>query len=451
MFDPLSPCTLWRRTAARQRRSVATCAVAWAVTLFSPQLWSQDNVSPSTPAASEHRHSDDPRALRVTREYAIQRAARHGPELGPARASLRGAAEVQRRSRSLLTTPPRLELALGPRFGTDRGLDASVGVWQDFPLSGVGAARRRVANARRLAADLAIEDAQTSAALSSGLAWVEARLARELVQLNSRRLAEAEQLERLTRTRHEAGDATAGAVASARALVGAARASVVDAEGQKFAAEAGLAYALGLAAERRTEAVGSLDRDAPGSSEAAALAAVRRHPRLRRLSADAQTLSELSEKTRAEGVPGLGVGPSVTREATGDWIVLGRVSVPLPVVNSHTFEVAEQRRTALVARAQVRREEARLRSRARVLFHELGHARSVRDALKRDALAPARLALKEALLRYQTGKTELSEVLTARRALMEVEERRLLAAADAQVAELRLRAATGSILQGETQ
>ncbi|HMR74560.1 MAG TPA: TolC family protein [Polyangiaceae bacterium] len=451
MLDRLSPHPRLVRTVCSWRRHVVMCALVAAGTMYAPPSWSQEKQQAPSHSASGHDELASAGGLRVTLQYAIQRAVRHGPELGPAQASLRGVTEAQRRSRALLTTPPRLELALGPRIGGERGLDASAGLWQDFPLSGVGAARRRVANARRLAADLEIEDAKTSAALASGLAWVEARLAREFVKLHSRRLSEAERLEQVTVTRRDAGDATAGQVASARAIVGAARAAIVDAEGQRFAADAALSYALGLGPERRIEAVGSLERDGPTASEASALSAVQSHPRLRRLTADARTLTEVSEMTRAEGVPALAVGPSVTREATGDWIVLGRLSVPLPVVNSNAFEVAEQRRTALVARAQVRRERARLQSQARVLFHELGHARRVRDALKRDALAPAQAALKEALLRYQAGKTDLSEVLTARSALLEVEERRLMAAANAQIAELRLRAVTGKILQGGSQ
>ncbi len=385
------------------------------------------------------------RAVQISLQLAIERGSKRSPELAPSRAATRASKRSQRASEQALSSPPRLELAAGPRLGADRGLDASVGLWQDIPLAGIGASRQRAAQAMALAARFQLQDAELQAALAAGLAWVDARAARELLSIRLKGQRAAEQVAQFTAARLAEGAATAGEMALARSLVGSAKAQVLDAEGRLFSAHVELAYCLGMDEERALDAVGRLDQDGVKISEARAFASLKRSPRLRQLAAEAQVARAAAEQSRAEGSPQLSVGPSLTREGTGDWIVLGRVSFPLPVVNPKALETAEHLRAAAVANARWGRMSRRLKRALHLLFHEREHARITRDALATGAVEPARVAHREALSKYSSGKSNLGDVHVAQRNLLDAEERWLLAAADARASELRLLAVTGDL------
>jgi outer membrane protein TolC len=389
--------------------------------------------------AGEHEHDPlrSPTASRVTFHRALQQAAWHAPTLAPARASRAAAVELERHARALFVRPPELTVTAGPRFGAETGLDASATLLQPIALGAVGNARSRVAAARRDAARAEFDEARARSVLAAGTAWIEARVAAELVRVRNDGLREAEALDGLAESKLVSGVATAGERALARSLLGSARAALLDAEGRRFVAGAELAFHLGNP-EATVEPSGPLEDDGPDVSEADALAKAARHPRLRRLDAEARAFAELSAQSRAEGGPVLSVGPSVTREGNGDVIVLGHVSVPLPFVNPNEFEAAERGRHTLLVRAELTRERQRLRSEVLIALHERLHARRVRDALTRDGMRPARVALDEATRRYDEGKAPLGEVLAARRALTEVEERRIEAAGAARLAEITL-------------
>ncbi|MEZ4233066.1 MAG: TolC family protein [Polyangiaceae bacterium] len=383
--------------------------------------------------------------LRVSLAYALKRAAKSSPELGPSRAAQRSAQRSREASRQWLSSNPRLELAAGPRLGADDGFDASIGLWQDIPLAGVGESRQRYADARAVAARFMLRSAELEAALSAGLAWVDARVARELLRIRQESVNSAKQLLEVTQTRFATGAATAGDHALARSIHGAAKAGVLDAEGRRFSADIELAYAVGANAERALEVIGKLDVDGKEFSEAEAFARLASSPQLKQLAAEAKAARAAATQSHAEGSPQLSLGPQVTREGTGDWVVLGRVSLPLPLIEPRRLESAEHRRTANVALAEYQRVQRGLRREVHLLLHERKHARRTRDALARDAIEPARVALSEALLKYSSGKSTIQEVNVARLNLLDAKERWLLAAADARATELKLLAITGRL------
>jgi outer membrane protein TolC len=327
------------------------------------------------------------------------------------------------------------------------GVDASAMLLQPVPLAGVGAARSRLAAARRDASRGELEEARAGAALGAGAAWIEVRVVGELIRARTGGVREAEALDGLAEARFASGAATAGERALARSLLGTARAALLEAEGRLFVASAELAFQIGRP-EELFEPAGPLDLDGVAVSEAEVLVRAARHPRLVYLEAEARAIAEGIEQVRAEGRPTLSVGPSITREGNGDVIVLGHVSLPLPLVNPNEFEATDRIRHALVARAELARERMRLRTEALVALHERFHARKVRDALNADGVGPARVALDEATRRYREGKAELGEVLVARRALIEVEERHIVASGAARLAELRLLAVMGRLVPG---
>src|SRR6185369_16214406 len=108
--------------------------------------------------------------VRLDVETVMRRAAEVAPSLGPPTTAVRGAREQREAADVLLPTPPRLEFALGPRFRNAAGdtrLEASLGAWQDFSLSGVGSSRERLAQATSVEAErrlgLAVIDARSAA------------------------------------------------------------------------------------------------------------------------------------------------------------------------------------------------------------------------------------------------------------------------------------------------
>lgn len=393
--------------------------------------------------------ASDPEPAGHTLLATMVRAARTSPELGPNLAGERAAAATRRAIPTALSRPPQLELSVGPRRSAsgDHGVDATVGLWQAVPLAALEENRRAVSRAGVRAARSATAAARHDIALTAGLAWVECARARELLELRKRSLRSAERLARLTQRRVRVGAEDEAEQARADVLVGQARAAVVEARGQRVAAEIQLNYLLGEHDTRAVASTGGL-RD-PLPPPPPAQSAREAHPRVK-LARDRARRAELEiGRVRAAQSPTLSMGPSVTREATGDWIVLARINVPLPVVDTARFAVARQKESAARARATASLEQRRLRAERELAEHERRHARETRDALERDAIAPARRAAAAEAARYRSGKGSFDSVARAHRALLEARERWVDAAADAVRAELRWRHASGRLLPKE--
>lgn len=384
--------------------------------------------------------------LRLDLAEAMRRAERNAPEIGPRRAALAGSRDVESAAAGVLATPPRVELAVGPRWHgepSSAGLEVSAGVWQDFPLGGYLATRRRLARSLGTESRARLEVARHDARLGAALAWLDARLAAELVEIRRRSLADAREILRIASARVRAGSAAPAEETMARSVVGRARTELLDVEGRRFVAETRVRHLTGIAPGTPIELAGALD--------AADRLPVRRScasPDIAAADAAARRGALDGELTRAASRPVLSIGPSVTREGTGDWIVLGRVSLPLPVVDPAAVEVARARTQADVARAEaaaLRRVVARERTLA---AEERRHAREVRDSLVRGVLGPAREAVRQTLVQYAAGSVDASTVLAAQRELLAAEERWAEAAAEVRRADLTLARVLGCRIGG---
>ena len=146
--------------------------------------------------------------------------------------------------------------------------------------------------------------------------------------------------------------------------------------------------------------------------------------------------------------PSIGIGASYLREGTGDQIVTGIVSVPLPIVSPGAFEAARQRAYEDTATAMVARARAEVARDVRLALHDREHWREVRDALRSQALQPMREALRLARVQYDVGTHDVSFVLLARQRLVATEEQLARVAAEVQRADIRLGRATGRLMEG---
>lgn len=376
---------------------------------------------------------------------AMRRAAQAAPALGPRRAALSSSRDVVTSADRVFATPPRLEVEIGPRFRTNEGttgFDATLGVWQDLPLGGLGNARKAWATALTDEAGARLRVTLHDVRAQAALAWVDARLAQELGRIRRASLVNAEAIVKLANARARAGSVSPAEEATARTVAGRARADVVDAEGRRFVAETELRHLTGVrAGELRV--VGPLDVE--GKPVALADARTRRaQPDALALDAAARRSERTTELIHAGGKPSLALGPSVTREATGDWIVLARLAVPLPFTNPASFDTARARSDAIVLRAEARRLRAELERELDLASEERNHARELRDILRKDVISPAKEALRQALLQYEAGSIDTAAVLTAQRELLSAEERWAEACADVRRADIRLMRFSGS-------
>ena len=381
-------------------------------------------------------------ARQLDLDTTLRLAQTRSPELAAGRAAVRSSANVEKVGRSALQRPPRVELSAGPRYrGVSReyGLDATLALWQDFSLGGYGSARESYAQAYGAEAQKRLDVARREAAAQAGLAWIDARLAREIERIRRGSLNDARELLRIAKARVRVGQSAPSEEALASSLLGSARARLLMAEGRRVSADAELCYLLGLPPEQPLETVGALDApDLRVDAQATHRRALLAHPGLVAARARAETRERAAGLALSAGKPFLSVGPSVTREGTGDWIVQGRVAFPLQIVNPNALEAAQARSEAAVARAQVSRARARLERDLRLALHERKHAREARDALATGAVVPAREALRQAKLQYEVGSAELPLVLGARRELDRAQERWAEAAADVRRSDVQL-------------
>ncbi len=399
----------------------------------------------ATPEARAQSATSSVRARPVVLDLnaAVRLARAQSPTLRPSHAALSAADGVARAARSVLHTPPRLELQAGPRIqhGAARqiGPEVSVAAWQDVSLGGYGAAKRELSGAISREASAAARLAEWDAAARAALAWTDARLAIELQRMRGDALRDAVELLRVAEARVRSGRSDPGEAALAQAVLGSARAAALDAEGRRYIAEAELRFMTGLAAGAMIEVSGEFEvKDEPLPADAVFALARAAQPDLLLAAASAARRARDAELTYASGKPFLAVGPLVTREGTGDWIVQARVALPLPLVNPAAFEGARARSDALVAEAELEEQRARLEAELRAALHEREHARAVRDAFRDGALQPARLALDVAAKQYAAGRAELPAVLGARRELLDAEQRWAEAVADVRRADIRL-------------
>jgi cobalt-zinc-cadmium efflux system outer membrane protein len=319
------------------------------------------------------------------------------------------------------------------------GVDTTVGVYQEFSVGGYGKQLSKYADAATARADANIELAQRDALVRAYLAWLDALQARELLKLRIEALEEIREVSRIAEARLAAGRSSPGEAALAKALVGSAEASVLSARGSITQADAYLRYVCGIELHRPLEISGVLDAPPLDIDEQSIRAKVLRvAPDLKSARAEANTLSQSAILGRAGSKPFLQLGPSITREGTGDWVFLGHVRMPLPGVDPAAAENAERKLSAHIAKAKVTvLEQAVLRD-VEVALHEREHALKTRDLLLHESIEPSKLAAHEARLQYEAGRSDLVSVITSRRELYDALEKWIRAAIDVQRADARL-------------
>lgn len=405
-------------------------------------------VALTTFSAARPAHTQAATELVVTRATALRMGAERAPVVREARAPLAASAGVRDAADSPLPYAPRATAFAGRRTGAfGSGFEIGGGVAQDLSVHGLGGARREAASAFDLAARTELERARLQGAAAALLAWLDLLEAQQLARLRARSREDAEEIARVANARVGRGVAMPAEASLAAAELGAAQLGERDAEGLLFETRAALKLALGLPAEAAVSAAGDLEGDygppppAPRQEHPASTAA---------RSQIAVARAEVNV-ARAVAAPPLSVGINYAREGTGEQLMTGSVTLPLPILEPTRFDAARQQAHVLSAEARAARVRDELAHDTALAQHDRSHSREVRDTLSVNVLVPLREAVRVARAAYQAGTQDAMGLLLLRQRLLTAEEQLARAAADVKRADVRSELARGTLLDQGTR
>jgi outer membrane protein TolC len=387
-------------------------------------------------------HQETAAGLKLGLLSAMALAERQAPELREPEAERSSVQAFRAAGDRWLHRPPRATLTLGPRRiagGAQLGWDATVGIFQEFSLGGYGRQLQAYAQAVERRANSNFTAIQRDAKVRAGLFWIDARAAREILSIRMDALIGARETLRVAESRANVGKSSPAEAALARALLGSVEASVLSAKGDITVADAQLRHVCGIRLHEPIDVDGPIYKEARSIDEVEIRDLVlTQAPELIALRSHALVLERSATLGKATGKPHVELGPSVTHEGTGDWIVLGNLSLPLPGVDPYAADNAHRTMEANLAKARaVVAEQAALRD-VEIALHEREHALTVRESLQTGTVEPSRAAVREYQLQYEIGRIDLTTLLAARRELLSAQERWAMAAADVLRAEVKL-------------
>jgi outer membrane protein TolC len=388
--------------------------------------------------------AEAPAELVVSRATALKLGVEHGPAVREARAPTAATTTIRDASNKLLPYAPRLSAFAGRRTGDfGQGLEIGGSATQDLSVHGLGGARREVAAAIERAMLGELDRARLFGAANALLAWLDVLEAQELLRLRSTARVEAEEIARVANARVDRGVAMPAEASLAAAEVGAAVLGERDAEGLLVMARGALKLAIGVPQTTAVTASGEL----PMSDDLVGPPPARReHPVLAAARAETDLARADAKLTGAHMAPPVSVGVSYTREGTGEQLLAGTLTVPLPFLDATGFDAARQQASVLSAEARVMRRRDEIAHDIALAAHEREHTREVRDTLSARVLVPLREAVRLARAGYQAGTQDATGFLLLRQRLVTAEERLAIAAADVKRADVRDAVARGSLL-----
>jgi len=337
---------------------------------------------------------------------------------------------------------PKLDLTAGPRQGTENSVDVEVGL--EIPLelgrrrdkrvalarAGMEREKHTIGDVRRLAIAAAVGAYYRVLQAEAGL-----RLARDRKTL-------AEELLRIARERHLAGDAAKFEVNLTQTEVSRAESDIAAAQGRTASVRTGLARTLGLSSGAELRIVGDIRersffdtlRSGPAPAERADIQAAE---------ADVEASRAALSLAEAERMPDLAFRLSYKREADEN-IALGGIAISLPFLNPRPGLVQE-------ARMQKQRAQITAELRRAAMSAEIEGARQAYDA----AIEAVRWIEAEGLPRqqenealasegYRAGKINLTTLLQVRREALEMGRNYLERLGEAAVAGIELVSASGT-------
>jgi outer membrane protein, heavy metal efflux system len=365
----------------------------------------------------------------------LARAREQAPEIVSARLALEETRGRLRGASIRLSSNPQIEAAIGNRSATDtRFTDVEVALGQSFEPASRRAARIAGATAALAQSSASVEEVTRSVLRSAAAAYYRAVHADERIRLLGASYELAARVYATADRRFTAGDI-------AVLDVNIAKASRARVAADREAAEASKALALGeLRQLLRLEGDIRIDGTLPRPTDAdltAALQGSSQRPELRVLEAAIEEADAEVRLGRSFSRPEYGVGLRYSREE-GDQIVLGGMTVTLPMFSRGQEQLAVGSARAARLRAELDATRARVQSEVRAAFEAYGRRLAALRVLDADAMPGLEENEQLTTRSFEVGQLGLPDLLLIRREILDTRFQYLDALLEAALARVDL-------------
>ena len=429
-----------------QRAGWIAAGLAWAVAAGVADLGGQE-LSPITPVDSVTLEEAVSRALEVNSQMVQARTSLGTAEFGIKQAYAAMLPSLSVSSGGTRSSAQRYDPSLGTTLNTQStSYSAGISTGMDLFAGGRNLAAVRSARATENAASATVVTRRFSVALTAKQAFFAVLRSRELIELNRRRIDQAEENRAAAERRLDAGRATRSDVLRARLEVSNARQALLEAQTQQRTNMYALGQAVGVRGPVTARAPASLEPEPLAMSPEA----------LRELVADqaptvASAVAQVSvaeaglSQSRAQYLPSVSVSGGYNWSSDELALAEGRTSwstrlnLSYPLFNGLQREASVDRATAQLSVAEAQAAEA---SRAAVseleaLLASLELAEQ-RLMILEESVEVAREDFRVQQERYELGAATILELVSSQIALQEAENNLINARYDYQITRAEL-------------
>jgi cobalt-zinc-cadmium efflux system outer membrane protein len=334
-----------------------------------------------------------------------------------------------------LQTNPQIDGAVGNRNGPDtRFTDFELGFLQAFEPGARRSARIDGANAAIAQSSASVDEVTRSVLRSAASAYYRAVHATDRIRLLDASYELASSVFSTADRRFRAGDIAVLDVNIAKASLARVRAEREGAESSKALALGELQQLLRLESDAGVH--GTLAR--PGEADlAAALQAASRRPELRALEASIQEAEAELRLGSSFSKPEYGLGVRYSHEE-GDHIVLGGMTIALPMFSKGQEQRAVGAARAARLRAELDAANARIQTEVRAAFEAYRRRLSAIRVLEADAIPGLDENEQLTTRSFDVGQLGLPELLLLRREILDTRFQYLDALLEAALARVDL-------------
>ena len=391
-------------------------------------------------------------ALALTLEEAVTTALKENPDLRALRLEAETAKAQLDKAELPLVSNPSLETygskkEKAPEEGSGRVTNYGIKLSQEFEVAGQRGIRIHVANKNLSKVSLDIADRERVLRYEVKSAYARALAAKERTPLTEEVVRVREDLLNLTKTKYQAGDASALEVNLAEVEAGKARSDLVAARQALEEAILGLQATLGGGSDDLPSVEGQLSPDVTIVPDRGTLKAViSERPDIKAAAVDVEKSSRATELVRREAIPNPSLGGFYNRDELRNEVgIILTISIPL-----FDTKQAEKRE------AQARLEQAKIRRAGLGLtiereldetYKNLVSTLNQLSLYKKEIIAKSIENLNLLNLAFKEGKISFFDVRLAQRDAIDVRFAYLDALLRAQLAINAMERTTGGSLQ----
>ncbi len=378
----------------------------------------------------------------MTLAEVLARAREQAPQIVSARLALEESRGRLAGASVRFQSNPQVDAAIGSRNGPDtRFTDLELGLGQSFEPGARRSARIDGANATIAQTSANAEEVTRAVLRLAASAYYRALHANERIKLLNATYELASGVFAAADRRFKAGDIAVLDVNIARASLARVRAEREGAEASKSIALGELRQLLGLQSE--VDVDGSLSR--PGETDlTVALQTAAQRPELRALEAGIQEAEAELRLGLSFSKPEYGIGVRYAREE-GDQIVLGGMTVTLPMFSKGQEQRAVGSARAARLRAELAAAQSRVQIEVRAVFDAYTRRLAAVRMLETDAIPGLDENEQLTTRSFEVGQLGLPELLLIRREILDTRSQYLDALLEAALARIDLDASAATL------